>query len=411
MNRTFAPFFSLLVATGILLTGNGLFGTLIPLRAGIEGFSTGTIGLLGSSYFIGFLAGCVTGPHIVRRAGHIRSFAALAGIASVLPLMHELVINPWVWAVLRVLHGFAFAGLYMVIESWINERATNETRGRLFSIYLIINFSSITLGQFLLNIADPAHFTLFAIVSMLTSLALVPISLSTTVQPAPLASTEIFIRRLYKISPVGMMGSFVVGIANAPFWTLGPIFAKDSGLDLFGVSVFMTAAIVGGAVAQWPIGRISDRTDRRRVILGLCFGSICAELAMVAARGAEAHNLMLAAGFLFGVMALTLYSVCVAHTNDHASRESFVSVSGGLLLVYALGAIVGPSAASFGAGYYGMSFIFIFGACVHVVYGLFTLYRIATHPDVSLYKKTDFAAVAEPAMDPASEIDPRAVQK
>ncbi|MGV8997014.1 MAG: MFS transporter [Parvibaculaceae bacterium] len=408
MNHTLAPFISLLMATSILLTGNGLFGTLIPLRAGIEGFSTATIGLLGSAYFIGFLTGCVFGPHVVRRAGHIRSFAALAGVASVLPLMHELVINPWVWAVLRVLHGFAFAGLYMVIESWINERATNETRGRLFSVYLIINFSSLSLGQFLLNVANPAHFTLFAIVSMLTSLALVPISLSTTVQPAPLASTEIFILKLYKISPVGMMGSFVVGLANAPFWTLGPVFAKDSGLDLLGVSTFMTAAIIGGAMAQWPIGRISDRTDRRRVILALCIGSVCAELAMVAARGAEAHNMMLLAGFLFGITSLTLYSVCVAHTNDHASRESFVSVSGGLLLVYALGAIVGPSAASFGAGFYGMSFIFVFGACIHALFGLFTLYRITTSASVSLNEKTDFSIVAEPAMDPASEIDPRA---
>ncbi|MDO8289340.1 MAG: MFS transporter [Parvibaculum sp.] len=408
MNRTFAPFYSLLMATAILLTGNGLFGTLIPLRAGIEGFTTGVIGLLGSAYFIGFLAGCVFGPHVVRRAGHIRSFAALAGIASVLPLIHELVIDPWVWAVLRVAHGFAFAGLYMVIESWLNERATNETRGRLFSVYLIINFSSITLGQFMLNLADPAHFTLFAIVSMLTSLALVPISLSTTVQPAPLASTDIFILKLYKISPVGMMGSFVVGLANAPFWTLGPVFAKDSGLDLFGVSVFMTAAIIGGALAQWPIGRISDKTDRRRVILALCIGSIGAELAMVAARGAEAHNFMLLAGFLFGVTSLTLYSVCVAHTNDHASRESFVSVSGGLLLVYALGAIVGPSAASFGAGFYGMSFIFIFGAGVHVLFGLFTLYRISMSPAVSLHEKMDFAVVPDPASDPSSELDPRA---
>lgn len=408
MSRTLTPFFSLLFATAILLIGNGLFGTLIPLRAGIEGFATSTIGMIGSVYFLGFLAGCVLGPYVVQRAGHIRSFAALAGVASVLPLMHELVVDPYVWAILRALHGFAFAGLYMVIESWLNERATNETRGQLFSVYLIVNFTSITLGQLLLNLADPALFTLFALVSMLTSLALVPISLSTTVQPPPIASTEVYLRKLYRISPVGAVGSFVVGVTNAPFWTLGPIFASDSGLDVFGVSIFMTAAIIGGAIAQWPLGKLSDRVDRRRVIFALCIGSALGELALVAARGAGTSNLMLPAGFMFGVFALSLYSVCVAHTNDHASKESFVSVSGGLLLVYAIGAIIGPSAASLGTGPYGMSFIFIFGAVVHVLFALFTLYRINVTPALTYEEKVDFVAVPFPPTDPTPpELDPR----
>ncbi len=408
MNRTIAPFLSLLIATSILLVGNGLFGTLIPLRASIEGFATSTIGFIGSVYFIGFLAGCILGPHIVRRAGHIRSFAALAGIASVLPLMHVLVVEPFAWGLFRAIHGFAFAGLYMVIESWLNERATNETRGQLFSVYLIVNFTSITLGQLLLNLANPALFTLFALVSILTSLALVPISLSTTVQPQPIASTEIFLRRLYKISPVGMVGSFVVGLTNGPFWTLGPIFAADSGLDIFGVSIFMTAAIIGGAIVQWPMGKISDRVDRRRVILALCVGSALGELALVGARGIGSYNLLLAAGFLWGAFALSLYSVCVAHTNDHASRESFVSVSGGLLLVYAIGAIIGPAAASLGAGPYGMGFIFLFGAVVHVMFGGFTYYRITKKGALTYEEKVNFVAVPFPPTDPTPpELDPR----
>lgn len=408
MTRTLAPFFSLLLATSILLIGNGLLGTLIPLRAGMEHFATATIGGIGSVYFAGFLAGCVLGPHIVRRAGHIRSFAALAGLASVLPLLHVLVIDPFAWGGLRALHGFCFAGLYMVIESWLNERATNETRGRLFSVYLIVNFSSITLGQLVLNTADPAGFTLFAIVSILTSLALVPISLTTSVQPAPIASTEIYIAKLYKLSPVGLMGSFVVGLTNAPFWTLGPLFAKDSGLDIFGVSIFMTAAIIGGALAQWPIGRLSDRTDRRRIIFGLCIGSVAAEFALIAARATGTEFFLLLAGFFFGVFSLTIYSVCVAHTNDHASRESFVSVSGGLLLVYAVGAIIGPSAASLGASSYGMPFIFMFGAAVHLAFAIFTGVRIASTPALDAERRTDFVAVPFPPTDPTPpELDPR----
>ncbi|MCE9651381.1 MAG: MFS transporter [Parvibaculum sp.] len=409
MTRTLAPFFSLLLATSILLIGNGLLGTLIPLRGGMEHFATATIGGIGSVYFAGFLAGCVLGPHIVRRAGHIRSFAALAGVASVLPLMHVLVIEPFSWAGLRAVHGFCFAGLYMVIESWLNERATNETRGRLFSVYLVVNLSSITLGQLVLNTADPAGFTLFAVVSILTSLALVPISLTTSVQPAPIASTGIYVSKLYKLSPVGLMGSFVVGLTNAPFWTLGPLFAKDSGLDIFGVSIFMTAAIIGGAVAQWPIGRLSDKMDRRLVILGICIGSAAGELALIGARATGHETPLLMAGFLFGVFSLALYSVCVAHTNDHASRESFVSVSGGLLLVYAVGAIIGPSAASLGTSTYGMSFIFMFGAAVHLAFAVFTAYRIASAPALDAAQRADFVAVPFPPTDPTPpELDPRA---
>lgn len=408
MNRTLAPFYSLLMATSILLMGNGLFGTLLPLRAEYEGFATSTIGIISSIYFLGFLIGCVLGPHIVFRAGHIRSFAALAGLASIVPLIHVLTDNGVVWGLMRALHGFCFAGLYMVIESWLNERATNETRGRLFSIYLIVNFSSITIGQLLLNLDAPSAFTLFAIVSILTSLALVPISLSTTVQPTPIASTEIHLIRLYKISPVGMMGSFVVGVTNAPFWTLGPVFATDSGLDVFGVSIFMTAAIAGGAIAQWPIGRISDRMDRRLVIVALTIGSAVAEMALVSARGLDASTLLLVAGFFFGVFALSLYSVCVAHTNDHASKESFVSVSGGLLLVYAIGAIIGPFAASLGTATMGMAFIFMFGAAVHVGFAVFTIYRINVKEALTDEERGDFAVVPLLPTGPTPpELDPR----
>jgi MFS family permease len=409
LTRALAPFFSLLLATSILLLGNGLQGTLIPLRAGIEHFATTTIGGIGSVYFAGFLAGCVLGPHIVRRAGHIRSFAALAGLASVVPLLHALVIDPFAWGALRALNGFCFAGLYMVIESWLNERATNETRGRLFAVYLVVNLTSLTLGQFMLNLADPAGFTLFAICSILTSLALVPISLTTSVQPAPISTTSINVLRIYRLSPVGMMGSFVVGVTNAPFWTLGPVFAQKSGLDTWGVSLFMMAAILGGAVAQWPIGRLSDHVDRRRVILGVSLGSAAGEVALIAAYSAGVPNLLLAAGFLFGAFALSLYSVCVAHTNDRSSTESFVSVSGGLLLIYAVGAIVGPSAAAFGTGPFGMAFIFMFGAAVHVAFATFTALRIASSPAAPDDQRADFVAVPFPPTDPTPpELDPRA---
>jgi len=408
LSRTIAPVFSLLLATSILLIGNGLQGTLIPIRADIEHFATTTVGFIGSVYFAGFMAGCVLGPFIVQRAGHIRSFAALGALAAIAPLVHALVVHPVAWALMRGLTGFCFAGLYMVIESWINERATNETRGRLFAVYLVVNFVSLTLGQLMLNTANPAGFTLFAICSILTSLALVPISMTTSVQPAPIASTRIYIGRLYAVSPVGLMGSLVVGLTNAPFWTLGPVFAHDSGLDVFGVSLFMTAAILGGAIAQVPIGRLSDRTDRRRIILGISLGAALGEIGLIAARGLGAEWVLLLAGFLFGCFALTLYSVCVAHTNDHSGKESFVSISSGLLLAYAVGAVIGPFAASIGTERWGMSFIFMFSAAVHLVFAGFTLLRMKARAPLNATERGEFVAMPFPPTDPAPpELDPR----
>lgn len=408
MTRTLAPVFSLLLATAILLVGNGLQGTLIPIRADIEHFSTMTIGLLGSVYFAGFVAGCVFAPVIVRRAGHIRSFAALGALASIVPLVHGLVIDPFVWSAMRALNGFCFAGLYMVIESWLNERATNEARGGLFSVYLVVNLSALTLGQLLLNMAPPSAFALFALCSILTSLALVPVSLTTSIQPAPISSTRINVGRLYKLSPVGLMGSFVVGLTNGPFWTLGPVFAKDSGLDVKGISFFMISAIAGGALAQFPIGRYSDRGDRRRVILFVSIGSAVGEIALIAANRSGQETLLLLAGFLFGAFALTLYSICVAHTNDHASDENFVSVSGALLLAFAVGAIVGPAVASLGTERWGMPFIFMFAATIHLAYAGFTALRMSLTPALPAEQRGEFVVFPFSPTQPAPpELDPR----
>lgn len=407
MNRTIAPVFSLLLATSILLIGNGLLGTLIPIRANIEHFATTTVGFIGSVYFAGFMAGCVLGPFLVRRAGHIRSFAALGALAAVAPLVHALMVNPVAWALMRGLTGFCFAGLYMVIESWINERATNATRGRLFAVYLVVNFASLTLGQLMLNMASPAEFTLFALCSILTSLALVPISMTTSDQPAPIASTRIDIGAVFRLSPVGLLGCLVVGLTNAPFWTLGPVFAHDSGLDVEGVSFFMTAAILGGAVAQLPIGRYSDKMDRRRIILTLSLGSAVAEAGLIAARGIGVEWMLLLAGFIFGCFALTLYSVCVAHTNDHAGKESFVGISSALLLAYAIGAVVGPYAASMGTERWGMSFIFMFAAAIHIIFAAFTMIRMAT-ASRGASRRGGFTAMTFPSTKPVPpELDSR----
>ncbi|MEQ8266734.1 MAG: MFS transporter [Parvibaculum sp.] len=412
MSRALAPVFSLLLATAILLVGNGLLGTLIPIRAGIDGFATTTVGIIGSVYFAGFLVGCLATPHLVRRAGHIRSFATFCGLASAAPLIHALSSDPIMWSLMRVLTGFCFAGLYMVIESWLNEQSTNETRGRIFSSYVMINLFALTVGQIMLNAADTAGFVLFAVCSILTSLALVPVAMTSSVQPMPIQSTRIDIWKLYALSPVGLMGSFVVGVANAPFWTLAPLYASESGLDTAGISLFMAAAIIGGAIAQWPIGRISDRMDRRRVIAALSIGAAVGEIALVLAGGSGSVTAVMLAGFLFGVFGLTLYSVCVAHMNDHGQSESFVAISGGLLIVFSVGSIIGPTAASVGVSTFGIASIFVVTAAVHFAFAVYTVYRIGSTPALTGAQRADFVAVPFPQIQPLpTELDPRATDE
>jgi len=408
MGGAFASFFSLLLSTAILLVGNGLLGTLIPVSGDTLGFSQTALGALGSSYFAGFMGGCFVAANIVRRAGHIRAFAVFAAVATTMPLIHATLEYFWVWVVARLVVGFCFAGLYMVIESWLNERATNESRGGLFATYLIVNLSAITCGQLLLNLASPSGFALFALVAILTSLAVVPVSLTRSVQPAPIQSTSLQLRNLMRISPVGLIGCFAVGLSNGPFWTLGPVFAREAGLDLQGISFFMTAAILGGAVGQWPIGRLSDRIDRRIVIVGVSLAAVAGSAALALLEGFGSLPLLLCSAFLFGGCAFTLYSLCVAHTNDHADPAAFVSVSGSLLLANSAGSTVGPLVAALGTPYLGISSIFYFGALVFLGLAGFVLIRIRLRAPIPAEDRSDFVPMpVERASPDAIELDPR----
>ncbi len=281
MTSAFAPITALLLSVALLLMGNGLQGTLLPVRANLEAFSALDIGVLGSSYFIGFAAGCLYGPRLIRRAGHIRAFAALVAIASCVVLVHALFLNPVLWWGLRATTGFCFAVLYMVIESWLNEKSTNETRGFIFSLYTMINLTVITIGQLMLGLDRPEDFPLFLLASILVSLTAVPVALTRAEAPAPVQSVKIRLKYLYNLSPVGVMGCLAVGLANGSFWALAPVFAQMKGADTWGVAIFMSVAVIAGAIGQWPLGRLSDKTDRRRIIIVATCGSATAGLLMV----------------------------------------------------------------------------------------------------------------------------------
>ena len=283
MTPAFAPITALLISVAMLLMGNGLQGTLLPVRANLEAFSATDIGVLGSSYFLGFAAGCLYGPRLIRRAGHIRAFTALVALASCVVLVHSLFLTPVLWWGLRAMTGFCFAVLYMIIESWLNEKSTNETRGFVFSLYTIINLTVITIGQLMLGLDRPEDFQLFILASILVSLAAVPIALTRAEAPMAPRSVKIRVWHLYKLSPVGVVGCLAVGLANGSFWALAPVFAQNKGADTWGVAVFMSVAVIAGALGQWPLGRLSDKTDRRKVIIGAACGSATAGRSMASA--------------------------------------------------------------------------------------------------------------------------------
>jgi len=366
MRHTFAPIAALLLAVSLLLTGNGLLGTLVPVRAQLEAFSTISIGLLGSTYFLGFAAGCLYGPYLVRRVGHIRTFSAMASVVAAVSLGHGLIALPIPWWAMRVVTGFCFAVLYIVIESWLNERSTNENRGTVLSAYLIINLTVITLGQMMLTLSDPAELTLFALASILVSVAVVPVALSGAAAPQPIESVHVRVRRLYRTSPVAFSSCLAVGLANGAFWTLAPLFVQRSGYGVTAIALFMSATVLGGALGQWPVGRLSDRMNRGTLTLWM---SLAAGGLGAVVIGASQVSLpwLLAAAAAWGALSFPLYAVAVALANDHAQISEFVEVSSGLLLAYAAGAVVGPIVATGFMNVLEPGGLYAFTATIHLL--------------------------------------------
>ncbi|MEM6947525.1 MAG: MFS transporter [Pseudomonadota bacterium] len=392
MLKTIAAISALLLATGFLYAGNGLQGTLLSVRGDLEAFSTTLIGLLMSAYFAGFILGCRMVPAIIGSVGHIRTFVALASIASASALAHALIIDPFIWASLRVVTGFAFSGLAMVLESWINERATNKNRGQMLSIYRIVDLGSVTLGNALLGFASPETFHLFALVSILISLALVPLALTRSEAPAPLHSAKLDLTRLYAVSPVGAAGALTTGLANAAFWGLAPVFVQRSGYEPAIVGAFMSVSIVGAALFQFPLGWVSDRIDRRKVILFTATLGILSALSL-AFFSARSVNFLFGAGFLFGGLIIPTFGLCAAHANDHAARGDEVATSGGLLLLHGVGAVVGAFAGALVMSFGAPAWLFVYIASVYGTFAAFVLVRMGARAPVPGEAKSSFVPV------------------
>jgi MFS family permease len=409
MLSSLRPILALLCGTAFLLAASGLHSLLLPLRGQMEDFSTTTLGLLGTAWAVGFVAGCFFGPRLVRRAGHIRSFAALAATAAIVALMTGLWISEIGWIVLRVFTGFAMAGAFMIIESWLNERATNENRGTVFGLYMMVTYAAIMAGQMSVAFADVATATLFLATGILFCAALIPTAISSAISPQPLADVSLDLKKLYRNSPVAFMGCFLVGAANGAWGTLGAVYGSRIGISTLEIALMMSLVVLAGAAAQLPVGRISDRTDRRFVLAGAAAGSALLGLLIfvIAPRAGTTIIVMTA---IYGALAYTLYSIAVAHANDHADSSEFVQVAGGLLLLYGFGTMVGPLLGAWLMERLRPESVFLATALAHLALVVYASWRVRQRPPVPIAERGDFKTIpAERALTPqGSLLDPRA---
>lgn len=390
------PVASLLLGTACLLFAGGIHGLILPLRGGAEGFSALTLGLLGTFWAFGYAAGCLATPGIVARVGHIRAFGVMCAFAAISILGALLVIAPWPWVILRAVAGLCFAGAAMIVESWLSERAGPATRGRIFGLYMMVTLLASTGGQLSVALGPPelayAGHVFFVVAAMAYCLALVPTALSTTATPAPLVSVRLDLGGLWRNSPVAVVAVFCVGVANGSFGTLAPVYAERTGLVLTTIALFSSLPVLAGVLAQVPVGALSDRVDRRFVLVGLAVAALAADAVFLwLAPEGRAANLALAA--LLGACLFSMYPVILAHANDHAAPGSFIQVSGGLLLVFGLGSIVGPLAAGAAMTDRAPNMLYIVTAAAHGVIILFGLWRIARSKKVADAEKGDFVAI------------------
>ena len=371
MLRAVLPLSALLIGMSGLLLGNGLFGTLTALRMSLEAFDQTLIGIVVSAHSLGFVLGCFGGQRIIGATGHIRTFAAFAAIMAVCVLIMPITVQPATWIPLRAVFGFASAIVFMVAESWLAGSASPEIKGRVFSIYMVVNKGSFGAGQLLLLFGDPAGDRLFMLTAILYTICLVPIALARTSGPQHLSAERLSFKALYELSPVGVVAALITGFANASLIGLGPVFALGVGLEISEVSFFMVAFMLGSLAFQIPIGRLSDRFDRRTVLIGVAAaGAVCCG-AMAFAVDAGAV-LLFALSLIIGGLSATVYPIAMSHASDHADPGTMVSLMAGLLLAFGLGATVGPILASLLMAEIGPSGLYVFAAAMYLGLAAFT---------------------------------------
>jgi MFS family permease len=371
---------ALLLGMFLLQIGNGLQGSLMGVRGAIEGFSTFEISLIASAYFVGFLGGSRVAPRIIAKVGHVRVFAALGSLISAVLITYPVITDPWAWMALRVAIGFALSGVYVTAESWLNNAATNETRGQALSAYALVQMVGLVGAQAILSAGDPSGFILFIIPSILVSLSFAPILLAATPTPAFETSRPMSLMQLYRASPFGVVGMTLLGGVFAGQFAMAAVYATEAGLGLGQLSAFISSFFVGAIILQYPLGWLSDRMDRRLlIVIASALGSVVGIGGLLLG---EVYTLLLAVGLLSGGLAQPLYAMLIAYTNDYLEVEDMAAASGGLVFVNGLGAIAGPPIMGLLMARIGPGGFWLFLSVVLAAVALYGLWRMTQRPTV-----------------------------
>ena len=364
----------LLMGVLLLMVGNGIQGTLLGIRGNLEGFTTYQLSYVMAAYFAGFLFGSWAAPRMIRRVGHVRVFAALGSFISAILVIYPVYPDWVVWTALRVLAGFCFSGIYITAESWINNTASNETRGQALSAYMIVQMLGIIASQVLLNLPDTSGFALFIIPSVLVSLAFMPILLAPTPAPAFDSPRRLPFRDLFRISPLGCAGMLLTGGVFSAMFGMASVWGAQEGLGVRDISIFVGALYVGGLVLQYPIGFLSDRMDRRMLIMAL---SCVAALVMLAATFlALSFQALIVVALILGGITNPVYALLIAYTNDFLPRDQMAAASAGLIFLNGFGAIFGPTATGWMMETIGPRGFFLFIGILYIALAGYAVYRM-----------------------------------
>jgi MFS family permease len=403
MLQVLSSAWALLLGMCLLMVGNGMQGTLLGIRGGIENFSTFEMSIVMSSYFVGFLGGSRMAPGMIRRVGHVRVFAALASLISAVMILYPTFPNVIVWSLGRVLIGFCFSAVYVTAESWLNNAATNENRGQALSLYMIVQTLGIVIAQALLLSADPSGFVLFVIPSVLVSIAVTPILLSITPTPAFDTTKPMRIRELVSYSPLGCVGMFLLGGVFSAQFGMASVYGAEAGLTVAQISLFVAMFFVGSVILQYPIGWISDRMDRRGLIVVVSLiGAGGSVLGMLLG---HLFPVLLVSAFVVGGMSNPLYSLLIAHTNDFLEHEDMAAASGVLVFINGLGAILGPIITGWMMGTaLGPGGFYLFTSGLFVALASYAAYRSTRRAGVPVDETGNYVAIYPSATTVAVEV-------
>lgn len=415
MNKVFKNSWALFLGMGAIMLAYGYQNALLGVRAVIEDFSLASTGFMMSGYFVGYFIGARTIPSVISGVGHIRVFAAFASVASLAILVHSIFINPLTWFVLRVITGYSMVSIYTIAESWLNDRSSNKNRGKVLSIYMIILYGSMGLGMFMLNFSSPEKFQPFILISVLMSAALLPILLTKRKPPQFKKIQSMSLKDLYNSSPLGMVSAVLYGIVQSALFTLLAVYAAAMNFSIFDISLVTFLLAISGAVSQYPVGYISDKFDRRKVIIYSTFGAaIFAFLAifsvgtMYLPEGLGSSKLWFYIFLvLFSVCSLPMFSLILAHTNDFITRDKFVAAGAGLQFAFGLGAISGPFLCSLLMGLVGNNGFFVFLIFFHCVIGFYGIHRMKVRPSED-NPDSQFVAVPTTITPVGLELNPSA---